>query len=94
MDRGVLAAIRLLPNHKKSIEELALGSESFRTLCSDLAEAELALDRWESSTLPGKEARCVEYRLLIDGLEAELRQVVHEKQIGSTTRFRKPPEHC
>lgn len=79
MDRGVLAAIRLLPTHKKSIVELALSSESFRTLCGDLAEAELALQRWETSTLPTKEARCAEYRLLIDGLETELRQVIDEK---------------
>lgn len=79
MDRGVLAAIRLLPTHKKSIVELALSSESFRTLCGDLAEAELALQRWENSTLPAKEARCAEYRLLIDGLETELRQVIDEK---------------
>jgi len=79
MDPGVLAAIRLLPTHKKSIEELVLLSESFRTLCGDLAEAELALKRWENSTLPGKEARCAEYRQIIDGLEAELRQAVHER---------------
>ncbi len=81
MDRGVLAAIRLLPRYRKSIEELVLLSESFRSLCGDIAEAELALERWEKSTLPGKEARCDEYRLIINGLEAELRQAIHERQL-------------
>jgi hypothetical protein len=80
MDPGVLAAIRRLPRHKKAIEELALLSESFRALCGDLAEAEGALLRWERSAVAGAAARCVEYRHLIDGLEAELRQAVFERQ--------------
>jgi hypothetical protein len=81
MDQGVLAAIRLLPRYRKSIEELVLLSESFRSLCGDIAEAELALQRWENSTSPGKEARCAEYRSIINGLEAELRQAIHERQL-------------
>ncbi|PTM42851.1 hypothetical protein C8D03_4451 [Bosea sp. 124] len=80
MDPGVLAAVRLLPRHKQAIEELALVSESVRSLCGDLAEAEQALRRWEASGAPGTAARCVEYRHLIDGLLAELRQAVHERQ--------------
>ncbi|HEY5795870.1 MAG TPA: hypothetical protein VIU82_12715 [Bosea sp. (in: a-proteobacteria)] len=80
MDAGVLAAIRLLPKHKRTIEELVLGNESFRTLCGDLAEAEQALRRWQKSGVAGHAARCLEYRHLIDGLEAELRQVVRERE--------------
>lgn len=80
MDPGVLAAIRLLPKHKKTIEELVLSSENFRSLCVDLADAEQALRRWENSGSPGMDARCMEYRHLIDGLEAELRQSIGEWQ--------------
>jgi len=83
MDPGVLAAIRLLPKHKKTIQELVLSSENFRSLCVDLADAEQALRRWESSRAPGMAARCLEYRHLIDGLEAELRQSIREWQIRS-----------
>ena len=79
MDSGVLAAIRRLPRHKKAIEELALFSRSFRSLCGDLVEAEVALLRWEGSQAPGTTARCAEYRLLIKGLEAELLQTIHER---------------
>lgn len=79
MDRGIRAAIRLLPDHKKSIQELMLRNESFRVLCADLAEAEIALERWENSKLPEKEAHCAEYRLIIAGLEAEVRQTINER---------------
>lgn len=82
MDTGVLAAIRLLPRHKKDVEELARSSEEFRGLCRDLADAELVLDRLEKSGVPDTAARRVEYRSLIDGLEAELRQAVQEKQLS------------
>lgn len=78
MDAGVLAAIRHLPRHKRAIEEMVLSSESFRALCGDLAEAEQTLRRWEGSGAAG-EARCAEYRQLIEGLEAELRQAIHER---------------
>ncbi|QEL25731.1 hypothetical protein FQV39_26375 [Bosea sp. F3-2] len=83
MDPGVLAAIRLLPKHRKAIEELVLSSENFRSLCVDLGDAERALRRWEASEAPGTAARCVEYRHLIDGLESELRQSIREWQARS-----------
>lgn len=83
MDPGVLAAIRLLPKHKKAIEALVLGSQSFRSLCADLADAEQALRRWEASDAPARAARCIEYRHLIDGLESELRQSIGEWQVRS-----------
>lgn len=76
MDRGIRAAIRLLPNHKKSIQELMLRNEGFRALCTDLVEAETALERWENSRSPEREAHCAEYRLIIVGLEAEIRQTI------------------
>lgn len=80
MDPGVLAAIRLLPRHKKDVEELAMASEQFRGLCQDLADAELVLGQLEMSGAPETAARRIEYRSLVDGLEAELRQAVQEKQ--------------
>jgi len=83
MDPGVLAAIRLLPKHKKAIEELVLSSESFRSLCLDLADAEQALHRWETSRSPSMAARCVEYRHLVEGLKAEVRQSIGEWQARS-----------
>lgn len=83
MDPGVLAVMRLLPRHKKEVEDLASASEDFRGLCRDLADAELALQRHVGSTLPDAAARCVEYRNLIDGLEAELRQAIQQERSRS-----------
>jgi hypothetical protein len=80
MDPGVMAAIRRLPRHKKAIEELVLFSESFRGLCGDLADAEAALQLWQTSGDTGAAARCLEYGHIVDGLEAELRQAIHERQ--------------
>jgi hypothetical protein len=81
MDPGVRAAIRRLPKHRKAIEELVLGSENFRSLCTDLADAERVLRHWEASSAPAMAARCVEYRHLIDELEAEIRQSLRDWQI-------------
>lgn len=83
MDPGVLAAVRLLPRHKQAIEELVMQSESFRSLCGDIAEAEEALRRWELSGAAGSAARCVEYRHLIEGLLAEVRQAIVERPAKS-----------
>lgn len=88
MDPGVLAAIRLLPKHRRTIEEMVLDSDSFRALCGDLAEAEQALRRWEGSEAAGHAARSVEYRHLIDGLEAEIRRAISERENRSGKRDR------
>lgn len=79
MDRGVLAAIRLLPRHKLAIQELVLGDEDFRALCADLADAQEALRRWQSSVTVESAERCVEYRHLVAALEAELRLALRSK---------------
>lgn len=83
MDPGVLAAVRLLPRHKKEVEQLALTNEDFRGLCRDLADAERALERHARSGLPNSAARYTEYRNLIDGLESELRQIIRENRAES-----------
>lgn len=92
MDPGVLAAIRLLPRHKKDVEELAMASEEFRGLCRDLADAEVVLDRLEKSGSPDVAARRVEYRNLIDGLQAELRQAVQGNSSRNIARSKISPK--
>jgi len=76
MHRGVLAAIRRFPDRRRAIEELALQSENFRLLCSDLADAETALEGWERSPSPVRDERCMEYRTLIAGLATEIRETL------------------
>lgn len=81
MDPGVMAAIRLLPRHKKEIEELALADESFRGLCRDLADATDILLRLKESVSADAAERWLEYRHLVDGLEAELQRAIQEKRV-------------
>jgi hypothetical protein len=76
MHRGVLAAIRRFPHRRRAIEELALQSENFRLLCSDLADAEAALEGWQNSRSPLGEERSMEYRTLVAGLAAEIRETL------------------
>jgi crotonobetainyl-CoA:carnitine CoA-transferase CaiB-like acyl-CoA transferase len=72
MQHAVQAAIARFPDRGHAIEELAGTDESFRLLCEDLAEAQVALAQWEHSSSPVKEARCAEYRELVRDLAAEL----------------------
>lgn len=80
MHRGVLAAIHHFPARRRSIEELALKSENFRLLCTDLADAEAALGNWKSSDSPVRDERCAEYLSLVAALKAEILEFLDAEQ--------------
>lgn len=72
MDEGLAAAARRFPGQQRAIEALAGADESFRLLCSDFAEAEVALQRWRGSTSAIREQRCSEYEELVESLAGEI----------------------
>jgi len=72
MDEGVLAAVRRFPERQQAIEALADRNEDFRSLCVDLADAEAALAGWRASTAAVRDARCAEYRDLVEDLAREV----------------------
>jgi hypothetical protein len=72
MDEGLLAAVRRFPERQTAIETLAGRNEDFRSLCVDLADAETALAGWQASTAAVREARCAEYRSLVEDLAREV----------------------
>jgi hypothetical protein len=72
MDEGVLAAVRRFPERQRAIEVLAASDESFQSACADLAQAEAALAGWQASTAAVREARCAEYRDLVEDLAREI----------------------
>jgi hypothetical protein len=76
MDEGVLAAVRRFPERQQAIEALAGRNEDFRSLCVDLADAETALAGWQASTAAVREARCAEYRSLVEDLAREAEVVL------------------
>lgn len=86
MDPGILAAIQILPKYETAIKELALQSESFRSLCGDLVDAEQALRRRMRSEILEDAAQRTEYRHLVESLEAELRQAILAWQAQSKGR--------
>jgi hypothetical protein len=80
MDQGVLAAVRRFPGRRRAIETLAASDESFQSICVDLADAEAALAGWQASTAAVREARCAEYRGLVEDLAREVEAALAAKR--------------
>ncbi|WP_210483614.1 hypothetical protein [Microvirga antarctica] len=72
MDQGLAAVVQHLPHRRRAIMELAMRSESFRSLCADVVDAERALQRWKQTDTPISRARSDEYMALIEGLLNEV----------------------
>jgi hypothetical protein len=72
MHLALQATIAHFPDRGRAIQELAKTDDGFLSLCEDLAEAEAALAQWEHSSSPVKEARCAEYRDLVQDLAVEI----------------------
>lgn len=76
MDRNLLVAVAQFPDRGHAIEKLARTNEDFCSLCTDLGEAKAALQRWEKSSSPVKQARASEYRGLMTELAAEIEAIL------------------
>src|SRR5262245_25665113 len=64
---------RRFPYLEKAIDDKFSASEDFRGLCRDYVDAVEALNRWEDSApAPKMKSRIVEYRRLVQNLEAEI----------------------
>ncbi len=66
--------LKRFPYLEKAIGDKLDASEDFRALCRDYVDAVEALSRWEDADnpTPGTQLRIVEYRTLVQNLEAEL----------------------
>lgn len=66
--------LRRFPYLERAIGDKLDASEDFRGLCQDYVDAVEALSHWEDSDTPTSEtrSRIVEYRNLVQNLEAEL----------------------
>ncbi len=91
MDKGVAAAQRSFPERGRSIERLAAQSDDFRDLCTDLADAQAALQRWEISIEPIREQRRAEYAEMVHCLSGEIEAALDQADvIPFDIRRRKP----
>lgn len=72
MDEDLVAAAQRFSGRRETLEVLAAGDESFRALCADFAETQVALHRWRASASPVREQRCLEYEELVESLAGEI----------------------
>jgi hypothetical protein len=93
MDQGVRAAAGRFPTRQRAIEALAARNDDFRSLCADLAEAQVALRRWEQSSSLVREQRCSEYASLVESLASEIEDALEAASIIplAAARTRKRP---
>ena len=70
--RAVSAAVRRYPQFELTIHRLMDRSESFRDICEELADAELALSKVDQAPPALREARRTEWQELIDRLVGEV----------------------
>jgi hypothetical protein len=70
--KAISAAVRRFPQFELTIHRLMDRAESFRDMCEELADAELALARVDQMPLASREARRAEWQALIDRLVAEM----------------------
>jgi hypothetical protein len=84
MDEDLVTAARWFPGRLHALEALAATDESFRSLCSDLAEAEVALQRWRASASAARDQRCSEYEDLVESLAGEIAIYLDAAKIGQS----------
>ncbi|RNJ45844.1 hypothetical protein B5V01_11190 [Mesorhizobium erdmanii] len=76
--RAVSAAVSRFPQFELAIHRLMDRSESFREICEELAEAELALSRVDNIASALVEARRAEWQKLVDRLVGEVGAAVQD----------------
>lgn len=74
--RSVSAAVRRFPLFELTIHRLIDRSDSFRDMCEELADAELALSRVEGLSAALRVARRAEWQELVDRLVREVGAVL------------------
>jgi hypothetical protein len=74
--RAISAAVRRFPLFELAIHRLMDRSETFRDMCEELAEAELALSRVDQVSPELREARRAEWQELVDRLVGEVGAVL------------------
>jgi hypothetical protein len=75
--------VQRFPDRRRTLEALAARDESFRSLCSDFAAAQVALQWWRESVLAVRERRCSEYAQLIEELADEIARTLDHAGTGS-----------
>jgi hypothetical protein len=89
MSTGLRAAVARLPAWAREIGQLLATDESFRSICDDLAAAEVVLSGIDDLPETIREERRSEYQSLIDSLVREIEDALRSKKVVPFTG--KPP---
>jgi hypothetical protein len=81
MKHDIAAAVRRFPSRQEAIEEFAARNAEFVSLCTDLADADAALRRWENMVDPRRDEHVAEYLAMADDLAIEVGEVLKSAKI-------------
>jgi hypothetical protein len=79
-DRAMLAALKRFPQSELAIHRLMNSSETFREICDELAEAELAMSKVPRTPPELCKARTLEWQEVVDRLVTEASVALHESE--------------
>jgi len=79
--------VRRFPQFELAIRRLMDRNETFRDMCEELAEAELALSRVDAAPPPLREARRAEWQELVDRLVGEVGAAIRNPDVVARARI-------
>jgi hypothetical protein len=85
--KAALTAIRRFPHFELPIRRLIEADETFREICEELAEAEIALGTVTSMPASLREARQAEWQDLVDRLAGEVEAAIRSDASGRGIRM-------
>jgi hypothetical protein len=83
--------MRRFPQFELAIHRLMDRSVTFREMCEELAEAELALARVDTVPSTLREARRAEWQELVDRLVAEVAAALQDKDVATRPHASRGP---
>ena len=78
IESNLFCVVKRFPDHKDSILKFFRENQNFQIICEDYCRCSAALQRWNRSTSEEAVVRKQEYQDLLQELEVEICQILHE----------------
>jgi hypothetical protein len=88
LDQELKAAIDRFPGRREAIVDFAACNDDFRSICTDLADAEAALRRCRESKAASHATLAQEYRELSEELASEIEAALDAAALALSPRLR------
>jgi hypothetical protein len=89
LDQELKAAIDRFPDRREAILDFAARDDDFRSICSDLADAEAALRRCRGSEAASHRKLAEEYRELSEELASEIETALDAAALTLSPQLRR-----